>query len=567
MVQILSNMIRPVVWSLLLAILVGTISTLSSISLMGLSAWLIASAALQPPLYVLSLAIVGVRFCGVMRAVFRYLERYFTHKVGFSLFTSFRVFVLTKIIKALPFKQQTENGDAFDLIVNAVDNLRDSFLRFFLPPIITTISVFILSIWFFLYSYDLMILLISSWLVFMIVIPYMTWRRYLKLKKHKFLLTQEIIEFYEGNRELSFYNYDKYRLKNISHSIEQYQQNLFKLKLKVNLCSEFIMGAYLVICLAISIYLVDTQDFNPIMAITIILTYQAVLEVLAMMPSLIEHFDEASKRWQDLAIFMQEKKFIADTNNEVKNENQEDKKCEDVQLLLKDLAYGYDKVLLKDINLSIKKGNKTLIVGTSGCGKSTLFYVLMRLLYPLKGNIFIQGKNYDDLAEKSIREHFAVAFQEHHIFNLSIRDNFKMLYEDITDEEIYKSLENVYLLDFVNQVGLDYIVGNDGNKLSGGQKHRLQLAICLAKQKDIILLDEPTAGLDIKTTNNICSQLMEKYQKQTMIVTSHDISLLRFFDDIIICGEEKIIEQGNIKKLLLREDSYLNKLIRYKNFI
>ena len=80
---------------LLLAILVGTISTLSSISLMGLSAWLIASAALQPPLYVLSLAIVGVRFCGVMRAVFRYLERYFTHKVGFSLFTSFRVFVLT----------------------------------------------------------------------------------------------------------------------------------------------------------------------------------------------------------------------------------------------------------------------------------------------------------------------------------------------------------------------------------------------------------------------------------------------------------------------------------------
>lgn len=570
MVQILSNMIRPVVWSLLLAILVGTISTVSSISLMGLSAWLIASAALQPPLYVLSLAIVGVRFCGVMRAVFRYLERYFTHKVGFSLFTSFRVFVLTKIIKALPFKQQTENGDAFDLIVNAVDNLRDSFLRFFLPPIITTISVFILSIWFFIYSYDLMILLISSWLIFMIAIPYMTWRRYLKLKKHKFLLTQEIIEFYEGNRELSFYNYDKYRLKNINHSIEQYQQyqqNLFKLKLKVNLCSEFIMGAYLVICLAISIYLVNTQDFNPIMAITIILTYQAILEVLAMMPSLIEHFDEASKRWQDLAIFMQEKKFIADTNNEVKNENQEDKQSKDVQLLLKDLAYGYDKVLLRDINLSIKKGNKTLIVGTSGCGKSTLFYVLMRLLYPLKGNIFIQGKNYDDLAEKSIREHFAVAFQEHHIFNLSIRDNFKMLYENITDEEIYKSLENVYLLDFVKQVGLDYIVGNDGNKLSGGQKHRLQLAICLAKQKDIILLDEPTAGLDIKTTNNICSQLMEKYQKQTMIVTSHDISLLRFFDDIIICGEEKIIEQGNIKKLLLREDSYLNKLIRYKNFI
>lgn len=570
MVQILKSMIRPVIWSLLLAILVGTISTLSSISLMGLSAWLIASAALQPPLYVLSLAIVGVRFCGVMRAVFRYLERYLTHKVGFSLFTRFRVFVLKQVIKVLPFEQKTESGDAFDLIVNAVDNLRDSFLRFFLPPIITSVSIFIVILWFGIYDYSFVLLLISAWIIFMIVIPYITWKLYLKLSNHKFLLMQEIIEFYEGNRELTFYNYSKYRLKNIHQSIEQYQQyrqNLFKIKLKVNLCSEFIMGIYMVICLAISIYLVNTQGFNPIMAITILLTFQAVLEALAIMPLLVEHFDEASKRWQDLAIFMQEKKFISNINNGVKSKNQEDEQDKNVELLLNDLAYGYDKVLLENINLSIKKGQKTLIVGTSGCGKSTLFYVLMRLLYPLKGNIFVQGINYDDLVEKSIREHFAVSFQEHHIFNVSIRDNFKMLYEDITDEEIYKSLEKVYLLDFIKQVGLDYRLENNGSNLSGGQKHRLQLAICLAKQKDIILLDEPTAGLDIKTANDICNQIISKCQKQTMIVTSHDVSLLRFFDNIIICGEGKIIEQGNIKSLLSSKNSYLNKLIRYKNLI
>ena len=78
----------------------------------------------------------------------------------------------------------------------------------------------------------------------------------------------------------------------------------------------------------------------------------------------------------------------------------------------------------------------------------------------------------------------------------------------------------------------------------------------------LMILNTKCEGMEEKIL-----ELMEKYQKQTMIVTSHDISLLRFFDDIIICGEEKIIEQGNIKKLLLREDSYLNKLIRYKNFI
>ena len=115
----------------------------------------------------------------------------------------------------------------------------------------------------------------------------------------------------QNTQTVSYTHLDVYKRQN--HSIEQYQQyqqNLFKLKLKVNLCSEFIMGAYLVICLAISIYLVNTQDFNPIMAITIILTYQAVLEVLAMMPSLIAvsytHLDVYKRQDQ---MFQEKKRF------------------------------------------------------------------------------------------------------------------------------------------------------------------------------------------------------------------------------------------------------------------
>lgn len=111
MINEIKTISRPVIFILSVAVLVGTLAGLSSISLMGLSAWLIASAALQPPLYVLSLAIVGVRFCGIMRAVFRYLERYLSHKAGFALFMRFRVFMLAKIIAALPFERQSSNGD------------------------------------------------------------------------------------------------------------------------------------------------------------------------------------------------------------------------------------------------------------------------------------------------------------------------------------------------------------------------------------------------------------------------------------------------------------------------
>ena len=117
-----------------------------------------------------------------------------------------------------------------------------------------------------------------------------------------------------------------------------------------------------------------------------------------------------------------------------------------------------------------------------------------------------------------------------------------MLYEDITDEEIYKSLEYVYLLDFVNQVGLDYIVGNDGNKLSGGQKHRLQLAICLAKQKDIILLDEPTSNVDSINEGIILKSLVQQKKDKCIILVFHRESAIAISDHCYRFENGKLIE-------------------------
>lgn len=565
MLQELRNIFRPVMWSLILTIIIGTVSTLSTVSLMGLSAWLIASAALQPPLYVLSLAIVGVRFCGIMRAVFRYLERYLTHNLGFKLFTKFRVLVITKVINSLPFKRKTANGDVFDLIANAVDSLRDSALRFFLPPIIVSSCVVIIAIWCSLYSYSMMILLLSAWFLFMFVIPYIAWQTYQKLIKYKFALNEEILEMFEGNTELLVYNYATYRLNFVERAINEYQmyqQQLAKIKLKINFISEILLGGYITICVAIAIYLVNMQGLNAIIVITMILTIQAVIEALVVIPALLEYIHEAVLRWQEIVPYLKEDKKSISINKTLCNNTKEE-----YELILDKVSYGYDDVLIKNLDLSIIKGQKTLIVGASGCGKSTLFYVLTRLLYPLDGKIILNNKDYDTLDEESIRKNYAVAMQEHHIFNLTIRENFQMLYETITDEEIYKALAKVYLLDFVQKVGLDYKLVNNGSNLSGGQKHRLQLAICLAKQKDIILLDEPTAGLDIETANNICKEIIENYIEKTIIVSSHDISLLNYFDNIVVLEAGKVVEQGEIKTLLENKKSYLTKMVKYRNLV
>lgn len=564
MLQELKQICRPVVWGLVLAIFVGSASTISSISLMGLSAWLISSAALQTPLYMLSLAIVGVRFCGISRAVLRYLERYVAHNVGFSLFTKFRVIVLAKVIAALPFKRQTANGDAFEIIVNAVDSLRDSCLRFFLPPIITSISAICIAIWVGFYDSMIMAIVLLSWICLAVVLPYIIWLEYRKLPAFKFALAKDILEFYDGNKELIVFNYVQTRLKEVRCSIDEYQSYrtvLFKIKLKANLYGEFLLGLFFVCSLGLLVEIVNKGQLNAVIAITILLVFQAVLESLAMLPALVEHFDEAYKRWQDLVPFMTDKSGCELQVEAIKSRDKTH------ELFIDNLAYGYEKILLSNLNIRLAKGEKTLIIGPSGCGKSTLFYVLTALLKQKQGDIFLQGINYANLSIEDIRAKYAVSFQEHHIFNLSIRDNFKMIYEDISDAEILKALEQVYMLEFVNKVGLDYILQSDGNNLSGGQKHRIQIAICLAKQKDIILLDEPTSGLDIKTANNLCREIMQSYKDTTMLVTSHDISLINYFDNIIICDDEKIIEQGKIKMLLADRNSYLAKLTAFKNLI
>ena len=576
--NLLNNLFKVMRFRLILVILVGTIAMISTIALMGLSAWLISTASLQVPLYVLSLAIVGVRCCGIMRAVFRYLERYLLHQIGFKLFTKFRVSVLKQVTTALPFSkpsnrnQQTNStSNTFDIIVNAVDSLRDNFLRFFLPPITATIVTFLAIFWLSYYSFLLAILLFISWLLFAIILPFTffnAYHRHSKLfkQKHSISLVQQIMDFYEGNLELQTYNYQEDKLSSCNISILQYQneqESLFKLKSKITMYSEILASLFLVILFALLINLVGQYKFNAVMAITILLSLQALWENLSLLPALTKQVHEAKEDFQSLKPFINKTKFIAKENSPIKSYNL----SEATILTVENLSFGYTTPILKNLNFKLTKNKKILLLGESGCGKSTLFYVLTKVLEPMKGNIFLHEKNYQELTTADIEENIAVSFQNHHLFQMSIKENFRMIYPKITDEEIIISLNSVDLKQFATKKGLDYQINQDGNNLSGGQKHRLQLAICLAKQKNIILLDEPTAGLDIKSAKSFLNKLISSYNDTTMFVSSHDLSLLDYFDDVIILANKTIIEQGEIKRLLQDRKTFLSKLINYHNMI
>lgn len=157
----------------------------------------------------------------------------------------------------------------------------------------------------------MMILLLSAWFLFMFVIPYIAWQTYQKFIKYKFALNEEILEMFEGNTELLVYNYATYRLNFVERAINEYQmyqQQLAKIKLKINFISEILLGAYITICVAIAIYLVNMQGLNAIIVITMVLTIQAVIEALVVIPALLEHVHEAVLKWQEIVPYLKEDK-------------------------------------------------------------------------------------------------------------------------------------------------------------------------------------------------------------------------------------------------------------------
>lgn len=556
----LQGMVRSASLSIVWAVLASTAAAASSIGLMGISAWLIASAALQPPLYTLSLAILGVRCCGIMRAVLRYLERYLTHRAGFGLFNDFRLYVLHRVTEALPFRIKTAGGNAFDIIVSAVDSLRDSVLRCALPPAAAFLTAAAASLWLSFYSLALAGIMILAWLAFGIALPLAAGKMLRRQKSVRLNLAQDVMEIYEGSMELEVYGWAERRIDAARASVESYQnrrQAESACKSRIRTASEILSALFFCIVIGVLAQQTARQELSGVAAVCIALTVQAILEMLASLPELAFHVHEAEQSRRQLRPFLHARR----TKN-----GRADIICPDraAPLCAVNLSCGYGiEPVCRNMTFSLYAGRRTLLLGASGSGKSTLLYALTGLLPARTGGVFISGIACSTLTDEQVRSHFAASFQAHHVFNMTLRDNFKMLCQDLSDTEIAEALNRAGL----SELALDFVLESGAVNLSGGQRRRLQLAMCTARPRDIILLDEPTAGLDIRAARRFLKQIGESSRGAAMLVTSHDLSIVDFFDDVIIMQDGQIAEQGSVKILLKNKNSLLFKQITYDNLL
>ena len=225
----------------------------------------------------------------------------------------------------------------------------------------------------------------------------------------------------------------------------------------------------------------------------------------------------------------------------------------------KNVKFGYNEnLILKDLNLKIESGKTYGIVGKSGSGKTTIFNLLNKLYNINSGSILIDGKDINNLDEKSIRGNITIISQNPYIFNMSIKDNLRLVKNDVTDEEIIKACKLACLDDYIETLSYKYntVVGEGGVNLSGGQRQRLAIARALIQNTKIILFDEATSALDNETQSKIQKAIDNLKGNYTIIIIAHRLSTIVNCDKIFILEDGKISDSGTHKELIKNNDYY-----------
>ncbi|MCL2915324.1 ABC transporter ATP-binding protein/permease [Shewanella corallii] len=225
--------------------------------------------------------------------------------------------------------------------------------------------------------------------------------------------------------------------------------------------------------------------------------------------------------------------------------------------------YGEDEIVIEDLDLEIKPGEKVGLVGRSGAGKSTLVNLLMRFYDVEKGAIRIDGQDLRSVTQDSLRAQIGMVTQDTSLLHRSIRDNILYGKPDASDEELLQAIEQAQAGSFINHLtdphgnhGLDALVGERGVKLSGGQRQRIAIARVLLKDAPILLLDEATSALDSEVEAAIQESLYKLMEGKTVIAIAHRLSTIAAMDRLIVLDKGKVVEQGTHKELIAEGGIY-----------
>ncbi len=363
-------------------------------------------------------------------------------------------------------------------------------------------------------------------------------------------------EILRGIRDIKFLGITK-KINNIaSESLDKQS----KLDTKITLAdtniyntTDLMKAILTVVLIVFGIYLINNKSLSLTSFLIIFLYKTEIFSFIWSYTSLKEYLTKYKVAVKRINELFDTKKYQIEKFGTKKLENIKG------NIEFKNVSFGYkDKEIIHSVSLKIKANDNVALVGKSGSGKSTLFNLLTKSYDDYSGKITIDNIDIKDLDQKSLRDSISIISQNPYMFNLTIKDNLKLLDKNVTNKEIIEACKIARIHDYIMSLPdkYDTLLGEGGVNLSGGQKQRLAIARALLKQSKILLFDEATSALDNITQNEIQGAINDISKDYTIITIAHRLSTIENSDKIYLLENGSIIGEGTHKELLKNNKHY-----------
>ncbi|MGS4665313.1 heme ABC transporter ATP-binding protein/permease CydC [Citrobacter farmeri] len=551
-------------WMLTLGIVLAIVTLLASIGLLTLSGWFLSASAVAGFAGIYSfnymLPAAGVRGAAITRTAGRYFERLVSHDATFRVLQHLRIHTFSKLLPLSPAGlARYRQGELLNRIVADVDTLDHLYLRVISPLVGAFVVIMVVTIGLSVLNVTLACTLGGVMLLTLFIMPPVFYRAGKTTGQNLTHLRgqyrQQLTAWLQGQAELTIFGAsDRYRAQMETTELQWHEAQ--RRQSELTALSQALMLLIGAVAILLMLWMAAGGVGGNVQPGALIALFVfcalAAFEALAPVTGAFQHLGQviaSAVRITELTEQKPEVAFPTDVSDVPAQ----------VTLTLRDVSFSYPEQAQKaldSLSLQVNPGEHIAILGRTGCGKSTLLQLLTRAWDPQQGEILLNDRPIAALNEATLRKTISVVPQRVHLFSATLRDNLLLAAPDASDEQLADTLRRVGLEKLLDDTGLNSWLGEGGRQLSGGELRRLAIARALLHDAPLMLLDEPTEGLDATTESQMLELLADVMREKTLLMVTHRLRGLARFDQIIVMDNGQIIEQGNHADLLAQQGRY-----------